>query len=194
MGTAFTLLPHESRQVPFAITVPADADGTYFGVLLVTPEGEERVGVVDGASLGEPPSLTIREVVRYAVEVVVDVLGTAAVSIAFDHPAIEEAISGPPTFTLTAHNGGGRWAAAVDYRFDLFDAESGTLLASTRQARGRLYPGAGHRLALPLLDLAPGAYQLLVVADADTDVVFATFYPLAVGDDRGISLELEDAP
>jgi hypothetical protein len=194
VGTSVSLLPREARTVPFTITLPADADGTYFGVILVTPEGEERPATIDGATQAGSPALTLREVVRYAVEVVVDAPGLAAVAIGYLDPAVEQTPSGPPAFAITAHNGGGRWAAEVHYRFDLYDAESGSLVASIRQQRGRLYPGAGHRLLLPLPDLEPGNYRLLVIADADTEVVFAAIHTLSVTADRSVSLAEEDAP
>jgi hypothetical protein len=181
-----TLGPREVRDIPFTISVPTDADGTYFGVLIITPTGEPRATAPNGApGIGDGARVTLTQVVRYAIEVIVDVPGDARPELRFSEAHLTLTPAAAHEFQVRVENHGGRWAEAVGYQFDLFDAVSGAWVASYPIDRGRLYPGAAHRVHVQLGDLVPGAYQLLVFADIGSDDVFAIRYSLDVDPTEG---------
>ena len=171
----------ESRSIPFAIRTPADADGTYIVALIATPDGEVSDPNIDFDN--DQPVVILREVVRYAVEVIVDVPGDARTQVTFSDPELRLSDAGSPLFSVNARNHGERWAERVRYQFDLYDATSGAYLASYPVTRGRLFPGAQQRVRVDFGALAPGSYQLLVFADVGSDDVFAARYTLNVRPD-----------
>jgi hypothetical protein len=181
VGTRHTFGPRERRQIPIDISVPLATTGTYFGVVVVTPVGEGVVAEGDG--------LAVREIVRYAIELVIDVPGAARAQIAFHDPNVAQPGADATTFAVVAHNAGDRWAERVRYLFELYDAESGALVARHTVERGRLYPGAGHRHQIEWGDLPAGDYQLLLLADGDGGDAFAIRYGLRlspVGGERDV--------
>jgi hypothetical protein len=175
--SAVTLGPGETHGIAYRIEVPSDADGTYVGVILITPSGATSPSAAVGGSAGDSV-MTLRQVLRYAVELVVDVAGGSRSAVVFRYPALLLEGGGVPRLEVSAHNRGVRWAPGVRYQFDFYDAISGAFVASKPSDRGRLYPGAEHRVAVDLVDLQPGAYQLLVIADADGNDLFAIRYSL----------------
>jgi len=182
VGSELTLPPHARQQIPIDIALPLDARGTYFGAVLITPTGE---GVATAAQ-----GIAFRELVRYAVELVIDVPGLAQPTITFVDASVAQSEAGVTTFAVTAQNSGERWAERVRYRFELFDAERGDLVMRHEVDRGRLYPGSGHRHRIQWEALAAGDYQLLVIAEAEGGEGFAIRYgvrlsPATEGDPDG---------
>lgn len=173
LGTQFILGPRERREIPIDIRVPPTTAGTYFGVVVVTPAGEDAAVASRG--------LSVREVVRYAIELVVDIEGAARPNITFLEASLAQPSAALTTFTVTAHNAGDRWAERVRYRFELYDAESGALVSRHAIERGRLYPGAGHQHQIEWSDLPAGDYQLLLLAEGDAGDGFAIRYSLRLG-------------
>ena len=171
----------ETRSVPYTIRMPPDADGTYIVALIATPDGEVSEQSIGGDE--EESIVILRQIVRYAVEVIVDVPGNARSQVSFNDPELTLSKEGTPSFLVGAHNLGERWAERVRYQFDLYDATSGAYLASYPVERGRLFPGAQHRVRVDFGALAPGSYQLLVFADVGSDDVFAARYTLNVRPD-----------
>lgn len=176
------LSPRERREVPIDVQVPAAAAGTYFGAVVVTPSSGEAATTDQGVS--------IRELVRYAVELIIDVPGPARAGIVFQDPSLDRPSPNATTFSVTTHNDGGRWAERVRYRFELYDAQTGNLVDRQVVERGRLYPGAGHEHHLRWDDLPAGEYQLLLLADPEGGEAYAVRYglrldPTVEGDPNG---------
>lgn len=178
--TLITLNPNETRDVTYTITVPPDANGTYVGVLILTPAGEQLEVTPLNATNPEQSAVTLHQVVRYAIEIIIDVASHARPELNFHTPSLDTTEAWVPRFHLSAHNRGERWAETVHYHFDLYHAQSGHHIASYAVARGRLFPGAEHHIAVELHDLPPGSYQLLVFADVNNDDLFAARYSLDV--------------
>jgi hypothetical protein len=170
--------PRETRTIPYAIHMHPDADGTYIAALIATPAGEVREHRLERPDAGS--IVILREVVRYAVEVIVDVPGNARTDLHFLDPNLTPTPAEGPEFQVRVENRGGRWAERVRYQFDLYDASSGAWIGSYPVQHGRLFPSAEHLVRIHLADLAAGSYQLLVFADVGSEDVFATRYSLDV--------------
>ncbi|MFN7143884.1 MAG: hypothetical protein ACK4YP_08925 [Myxococcota bacterium] len=166
-----TLEPDETERIHYRLDVPLDPDlaGTYWSLIMVEP------AVV--APLEPPPpgrSVSIRTVVRYAVQVVTHVGEGGEGHLSFDRgELVDEAEE--TRLSVDIRNVGARLVAPRVW-VELYDGDGRS--AGRFDARGRpgLLPGCSARYSVDLAKVPPGAYTALAVADGGVGGVFGTEY------------------
>lgn len=168
-----TLEPDETERIHYRVDVPLDAelDGTYWSLLFVEP-------AVVAPPEAPPPgrSVSIRTVVRYAVQIVTHVGDGGEARLAFDRGELVEA-EAETRLSMDIRNAGLRLLAPRVW-VELYDDEGRS--AGRFDARGRpgLLPGCSARYSVDLARVPPGAYTALAVADGGVGGVFGTEYTL----------------
>jgi len=152
--TSFTLQPDEAKEVRFTITVPADAEGTYWGMIMV--EGRPRPEEHGGA--------TVLAVPRFGIKIYETPPGTGQ---------LEGRVLGlrrrglnPPWFLVNYQNSGSIHQL-VRGELQVTDVRGETVLA-LEIPEFPVLPGARREVvaaAAPGTRLAPGRYQALAILD-----------------------------
>ncbi|WP_221088288.1 hypothetical protein [Deinococcus aquaedulcis] len=156
-STLVTVPARGKLSVPYRIQVPQNAAaGSHWGVIFVTP--------VTGSGAPAPArsnSLSLQQVTRYAVQVVVQVPGGQA-RLKFQDPQLGRAGTGLQ-LSVTLGNTGTRLAAPTT-RAEIYDAR-GQLVQKLAGRPRRVYPGMSVLETYALTGLPAGKYQILVLAD-----------------------------
>jgi hypothetical protein len=119
---------------------------------------------------GGKVTLTIRQVIRYGVNIIADVASAAATrQVRFSKLDLEEK-DGRPVLTVDVENIGERWMIG-ELSAELYDSD-GDFTGRYPGGQRRLYPGASARFAVDLGGLDRGKYQALLVLDSGGDDVF----------------------
>ncbi|MBZ9714251.1 hypothetical protein [Deinococcus multiflagellatus] len=143
--------------VPYRIQVPRNAaPGSHWGVVFVTP-----VTGSGAAAPTRPNSLSLQQVTRYAVQVVVQVPGGQS-QLKFQDPQLGRSGSGMQ-LNVTLSNTGTRLAVPTT-RAEIYDA-SGKLVQKIAGRPRRVYPGMSVLETYAITGLPAGKYQILVLAD-----------------------------
>lgn len=171
----FTLDSGETRAVRYEMHVPADPalTGTYWSVLMVEPAPPPPPPADP-----EKPGLTLRQVWRFAVQMITQIGSTGACELAFVNRRLLRSPEGACTLQLDLANRGER-SLTLRVWVELFSAE-GRNLGRFEASRMRLYPDCSGRFPLPLGNLAPGVYRALVVADNGDENVYGAQYELEI--------------
>lgn len=171
-----TVPPKGELEVPYTIRVPAGATvpGSYWSLLMVEPLQESDPLAAKQVQQG----LSIRQVVRYGVQVLTELGGGGKKSLSFVHPALGQQAPGQFGLQVDLHNDGERYLRPAVYA-EVYDA-AGALVGRVEGAQGRLYPGTSSRQQFALPSLPAGDYQVVVVADGGDSSVFGVRYALNV--------------
>jgi hypothetical protein len=167
----------ETARVSYAIHVPDDSvlRGTYWSLIMIEPEPASPSDA-EGPSQGLP-GVGIREIVRYAIQIVTDVGALSMAKLTFGRPRVLEGDQGA-RISVDIENSGER-SLRPEVRADLYDAAGDKAGRFTSGGR-RLYPGASSRFLADLGQLAAGTYRALIVADCGGDDVFGITAVLVV--------------
>lgn len=168
------LAPGETAEVNYTVYVPASEAlaGTYWSVIMVEGIPEEKRVTEE-----EQPLISIREVMRYAVQIVSDFPEAGASSLRFSGTRILSAGEGK-FFSVDIINDGSRWLSG-DIYLELYDSQ-GNHVASIPGDTFRTYPGTSVRKALPLAGYPAGTYKALLVADCGGSDLFGGNYNLVI--------------
>lgn len=173
----FTIGPGERTEIQYQVTVPDDPKlaGSYWSMIMVEPE----------MPAAPPPRaeegkmvMAIRTVCRYGIQVATTVPGTGAADLAFVRSTVLQA-DGQRRLQVDMRNTGEVLLRPAVWA-DVYDAQTGELVTKIEAERGTVYPTCTLRRELDLKPLAPGDYQVLVVADNGDDNVFGARYSLQV--------------
>ena len=165
-----TVPPGETLSVHFTLQVPDDPSlrGTYWSVLIVEPISESSPESV--RQQDQKATLTIRQVVRYGIQIIADLAPDAATrEIRFSKLDLQM-VEGRPTLSVDVDNTGERWLVGT-LQVELYDAE-GDYVGRFAGGAKRLFPGTGARYVVDLSGLERGSYQALLVLDSGGDDVF----------------------
>lgn len=177
-----TLAPGETVPVTYRVTVPAADDtteggpaGTFWSMLMVE-------GIAPGSAestLGQAqnvPRYGVRQVTRYGIQLATHISGAGTPTIGFESIRLQAEEDGARVLEVDIQNEGDRLAESTMW-VELYTSDGG---AQGRRdgAAYRIYPGTSVRQRIDLSDLAPGAYEALIVVDAGNDHVVGAQYTL----------------
>jgi hypothetical protein len=173
-----TIPPHQDATVAYKIRVPANSTlaGTYWSVIMVEPLDPEApdssaAGVRSQAALG------VRQVLRYAVQVVTHVGDTGSRLLKFAQVKFES--KDHRVLLVDAVNNGERWLRGRLW-IDLYKSD-GSLAGHFEAAQRRMYPGTSVRYGIDLGAAQPASYKALLVIDCGGDDVFGASINLVLG-------------
>lgn len=167
------LAPGERGSVDYEVTVPNDAKltGTYWSAVMI----EQLGGAEQGTSRDE--KVQLRQVVRYAIQVITEIGETGSSAIAFSNAHLANA-DGKRELSVDLENIGERWLQAQVW-LELHDA-SGHLAGKFSGQRLRTFPTTSVRNHIDLTTVPPGKYVALLIADAGRNDLFGTQLDLDV--------------
>lgn len=171
-GEVVTVPPGGQLEVPYTIKVPGTLPlpGSYWSVLMVEPLEEDD----PLAGARAQPGLSIRQVVRYGVQLITELGGGGRSSVAFDRPDLRRGDDGRFGLAVNLVNDGERAVRPKVYA-EVYGAD-GALLGRVDGADTRLYPGTSTRQQFAFPTLPGGHYQVVVMADGGGQDVFAVRY------------------
>jgi hypothetical protein len=166
------LAPGERSSVDYEVSVPNDAQltGTYWSAVMV-----EQIGGAEDAPKGE--KVQLRQVVRYAIQVITEIGETGTSAIAFSNAHLSNA-DGKRELSVDLENTGERWLQAQVW-LELHDA-NGHLAGKYAGQRLRTFPATSVRNHIDLTAVPPGKYVALLIADAGRNDLFGTQLDLDV--------------
>ncbi len=171
--------PKETVQAHFSVQTPDDATltGTYWSLVMVepVPEGSPESGIVPA----DRPTLGVREVFRYSVQIVTHVGDTGTRSLKFVAMKLL-AENGKRVLVVDAENTGERWLRGT-LAVDLYDAK-GAFVGKFTGNKKRLFPLTSVQFAADLPGVANGTYKALIVVDCGGDDVFGVNVNLVLKD------------
>ncbi len=172
------LPPRETVKVDYTVRVPDDASlrGTYWSVLMVEGVSESSPESV----LGDPsrPQVAIRQVLRYAIQVVSNVGTGATRELKFSSiRLLQEADK--RVLAVEMENTGEQMLIGKPWT-ELYDS-GGRLVTRLDGEPKRMYPGASGRFTMDLVGLQEVTYKALVVVDCGGDDVFGASVKLVLG-------------
>jgi len=159
----------ESVTIRFAVQVPSDQTlrGSYWSVIMVEPVPPSAP---ESSRNDSPmPALGIRQVVRYAVQVITTVADTGSRQIRFSQVRLVSD-NGRRQLVVDLENTGERLLRTSLWA-DLYDPK-GSFVGKFDGGKHGLYPGTSARFTADLAGLAIATYKALIVADCGGDDVF----------------------
>lgn len=148
--------------IPYQLRVPDSAEGSFWAELLVQPVTAVDL---DPMQLTDDADIAFEIVVAYSGIVFTDVVNTGTVRLELLTPSIVRANGEAFELHWGMENSGNR-IASVDASWEVIDVATGEVIAEALQ-RHTAFPGGRieRREALPDR-LAPGTYEVIVLADA----------------------------
>jgi hypothetical protein len=166
----FTVPGGEEVTIRYIVQVPNDARlaGTYWSLLMVEPVGPDSPEsslqtAKDRVSVG------VRQVLRYAVQVVTHIGQTGTGKLKFAKVQLAST-DGRRRLLVDAENTGERWLRGPLW-VELYDG-GGALVGRYDAIRLRIYPGTSVRYTVDLSGVMAGTYKALIVIDCGGDDVF----------------------
>lgn len=148
--------------IPYQLRVPDSAQGSFWAELLVQPVSAVEL---DPMQLTDEADIAFEIVVAYSGIVFTDVVNTGTVSLQLLTPSIIRVNGEAFELQWGMENTGNR-IAAVDASWEVIDVATGEVIAEAFQ-RHTAFPGGRIERRETLPDrLAPGTYEVIVLADA----------------------------
>ena len=165
-----------SVEVEYTVNVPADDSlrGSYWSLLMIEELPTGGVGPAQEYQL--PQRSSVKQALRYGVQMVTHIGGTGERVVAFTDRNLVQANDGTRTLLIDVENTGER-SLRPNLWVELHDS-SGHRLGRFESAKKRLYPGTSVRFAVDLTAAPSGSYQALVVVDNGDEHVFGAQYGL----------------
>ena len=161
------IAPGERASVDYEVHVPNDGRliGTYWSALMI-----EQVGGAEDSA--HPRSeAELRQVIRYAVQVITEIGETGRSEVAFRNAHLTGE-GGQHEFSVDMENTGERWLQTQVW-IELHDA-AGHLAGKFGGQRLRTFPATSVRNRIDLSGVPPGKYLALLVADGGRNDLFGT--------------------
>lgn len=170
------LAPGEIADIKYTVNIPASNTlfGTYWSILFVEAIPEEK-SVPENVA----PVITIRQVMRYGVQLVTDFAYKGQSDLRFSSTRITTSDEGR-AFSVDLSNQGGRWLNG-DLYLEVYN-QNGDYVTALSGPRFRTYPGTSVRKTFSLGGIAAGAYKALLVADCGGDDLFGGNYNLVISE------------
>lgn len=165
--STFTLAPSERGTLNYRVSIPDDPTlrGSYWGVVLIQDLDTQVVAEE------RKEGFQLLQASQTAVRINVEVGSGAEARLEFSSINLEPSDQGNRLDIVVA-NSGERWGK-VTPRIELYDPNGTKVGPFFGEARS-LYPGSTWKYALPLTDVPPGDYAMLVIADGGPLGAFAT--------------------
>lgn len=172
-----TVLPKSQLELPYTVKVPENVGaGTYWSMVMLEPidETDARIAPPTGDR-----SLTIKQVFRYAVQLVTNVQSSnSKASLALLEPRIERDKDGHYGLSITLLNDGEIMQRPNVYA-EIYN-NAAQLVGRVDGVTGRVYPGTSTRQQFVFPTLPDGSYQVLVVSDNGDQNVYGVRYNFSV--------------
>ncbi len=161
--------PKESLSIHFSIQVPGDESmkGTYWSVIMIEPV---EPGSVESTGGGPGDiGMGLRQVMRYAVQVVTHVGVSSTRQLKF--PQIKLAAENEKKILVVdVENTGERWLRGTAW-VELYDSK-GKYTGKFEGGKQRMYPGTTARFKMDLVGILSDSYKALIVVDCGGNDVF----------------------
>lgn len=167
-------------EVGYSVNVPSDgaAAGTYWSMIMVEPAAK---AATDSKST-KVPSVGVRTVVRFGIQVATHVPGNAVHRLRITNGQVVIGAAGKRELVFEiANEGEAGYKPKVSV--EIFDAQ-GTAVAEFESQRGLIYPGTSAVHRVDLKDLKRGYYEALVVVDTGAPEVFGAQFKLNLNPSR----------
>jgi hypothetical protein len=167
--TRATIPPGEHASFAYTIQVPDNLSlvGTFWSVVMVEPVD---VSSPESSSPGpKEPSLSVRQVVRYAIQIATSIGATGSVELKFAGFGLDQSGSGR-SLQIDLENAGERMYRATVWA-DVYD-EKGQYVGKFEAGQRRLYPGTSARFAADIARIPLANYKALILVDCGDDNVF----------------------
>jgi len=168
------LAPGEVADIKYTLNIPSSDSlvGTYWSVIFIEgipeePEYEE----------GREPTIAIKQVFRYGIQIVTDFPDGAEGDLEFTNTKIEKTEEGR-FFTIDLNNSGILWLNG-DIYMEVYSS-SGEYINTLDGGKFRIYPGTSLRKSFGLGELAPGTWKALLIADGGGTLLFGGNYTLVI--------------
>ena len=162
--------PGQNRDISYRVFVPEEEQrgGTFWSVIMVetVSSGENGNG-----------EFTIRQVMRYAVQIVTQ-LGKGVADITVLDAGLENKKGQGTALVIDLTNTGSSWIHP-DVSVELFSLQDG-ILGPYTAPRKRIFPSTSMRFTVPLTGLSGGQYQAMAVIGGKEEEVFVVHYELEV--------------
>jgi hypothetical protein len=157
---------HDRGQVDYEVRVPEDAAlvGTYWSAIMI-----EEVSAPAEEHSARRNEAQLRQVIRYALQVITEIGETGKGEIAFHDPKLTNE-KGGRVLTVDIENTGERWLQ-TNVWLELRDSD-GHPAGKFAGPRLRTFPGTSVRNRIDLSTASPGKYLALLVADGGRDDLF----------------------
>jgi len=170
-----TIASKENRNIDFEIIVPntEELSGTYWSVIMVEPRDPINVQKDENG-------FNIQSKVRYAIQIICNIGETGTTDLKFlnisqkkhnNHQSLEVDIKNT-----------GQILIKPSLSLELFTSE-GNSIPIIKSEKQRLFPNSSKKYILDILDLEPGIYQGILIADCATDDLFGVNITLHLKDD-----------
>ena len=168
------LAPGELADIKYTVNIPASSSlaGTYWSILFIEAIPDENEIQAEDA-----PVITIRQVMRYGVQLVTDFVYSGPSDLRFTNTRIIAGAEGR-SFSVDLTNEGGRWLNG-ELSLEVYSQDGDYVAALTGQ-RFRIYQGTSVRKAFSLAGFKAGTYKALLVADCGGDDLFGGNYNLVI--------------
>ena len=168
------LAPGEVAEIKYKVNIPASDSlfGTYWSIIFVEgiPEEEEK-------TREDVPLITIRQVLRYGVQIVTEFSDPGESRLVFSDTKILRTEEGR-FFTVDIANSGTRWLNGELY-VEVYSSE-GEYVTTLTGGQFRTYPQTSVREIFNLEGLESGSYKALLIADCGGDDLFGGNYTLVI--------------
>ncbi len=173
-ASTVVLAPGEIVDVKYTLNIPSSDSlvGTYWSIIFVEGIPEEKE-----YEEGREPTIAIRQVFRYGVQIVTDFSDGAKTEIEFSNRKIENTEEGR-FFTVDLHNSGILWLNG-DIYMEVYSS-GGEYISTLDGGKFRTYPGTSVRKSFSLEELPSGTYKALLIADAGGNDLFGGNYNLVI--------------
>lgn len=163
-----------SLRVHYSLSVPANPAlrGTYWSILMVEPIPRSFLTPADQK---DDVNVRVVTVARFGIQMISNIGRAGEVKIRFlDKSLVKE--GGKSMLRLDVINEGEK--LATPHVWAEFFNSKGKSSGPIDGSRQRIYPGCSGRYMMDLSGLAPGGYQIVVVADNGDDNVFGANYAM----------------
>ena len=163
-----------SLKVHYSLSVPPDPalKGTYWSLLMVEPIPKSLLTPVEQR---DDVNLRVMTITRFGIQMIANIGRAGEVKIRFlDKSLVKE--GGKPMLRLDVANEGER--LVTPHVWAEFFNSKGKSSGPIDGSRQRIYPGCSARFTMDLSGLAPGGYQIVVVADNGDENVFGANYAM----------------
>jgi hypothetical protein len=147
--------------------------GTYWSLIMIESENTPAPAQQDGPK----PQLGVRTLIRYAVQIAIDIRKTGAGKLSVVDRRLA-AKDGKVNLVLDVENVGDR-KITPGLTLELYD-EAGKSVGKFSGGKWRIYPTCSVRFTVDLSHVRPGKYTALVIMDSGEDSVVGAQYALEI--------------
>ena len=170
-----TIESNEKRSIEFEIIVPKldSLFGTYWSVIMVEPHDPIHIQK-------DKNGATIQSKVRYAIQIICSIGKTGTTDLKFIN--ISQKKHADKHYLEVDIENTGQILIKPTLSLELFN-EEGNSLPIIKSEKQRIFPSSSKKYVLDIMNMQPGTYQGILIADCATDDLFGVNITLHLKDD-----------